>query len=114
MSCPHPVSISHLRLWLVLTGAAGGPLLTRLAAHLRLRLGTVDDLVSSPAVRLGTRGGVRANMGTRTGDPPAVRLAVTSESVRLHVVLTQGAAFDLSFHLDFFVELVAFLHTAGS
>ena len=86
----------------------------RLAAHLRLRRGTVDDLVSSPAVRLGTRGGVRANMGTRTGEPPAVRLAVTSVSGRLHVVLTQGAAFDLSFHLGFVVELAAFLHTAGS
>ena len=109
MSWPHPVSISHLRLWLVLTGAAGGPLATRLAAH-----GTVDGLGTFPAVRLGAIGGVRANMGTRTGDPPAVRLAATSVSGRLHVVLTQGAAFDLSFHLGFVVELAAALHTAGS
>ena len=85
--------------------------MTRLAAH-----GTVDGFLRPPfpAVELRTVGGVRADMGTRTGDPPAVRLAVTSVSGRHHVVLTQGAAFDLSFDLGFAVEVAAALHTAGS
>ena len=115
MSCPHPVSISHLRLLLVLTGAAGGPLLTRLAAHLRLRLGTSDDLASSPAVRLETISGsqpVRTDIGTRTDDTPAVRLASTPEGGRF--VMTQGMAFDFLFAVDGRVELAASLHTAGS
>ena len=111
MSCPHPVSISHLRLCSVRAGAAGGPLNLRLAAH-----GTTYGLTRRPppAGGLESVGGNRADTGTTTGELPAGGLVLAAELCEYRVVLTQGTAFSFFFFGAFALGVAAALQTAGS